>query len=213
MVTGTLGLAYPATAAALRQAAAAARASPGGHCRLLVDVNWRPVFWPDPEAAKPVIREYLRLAHVVKLSDADLLALYGVELEAALLNPCRVADLLPGAEGVLVTAGGEGAAYCFRSAKGNSESRTAFVPPFKGVNVVDTTGAGDAFTAGFILRMLQAGGLDALMAKPAALKEAAVFASACGALTCTRPGAIEGQPSLEECERLFETSKSWQNYW
>ena len=57
-MTGTLGLAYPATAAAMRKAVAAARAA---GCLVLVDVNWRPVFWPDPEAAKPIIVEYLKV--------------------------------------------------------------------------------------------------------------------------------------------------------
>lgn len=49
---------------------------------------------------------------------------------------------------MLVTAGGEGAAYCCRSTKGE---HTGFVPVFK-VDVVDATGAGDAFTAGFVYK-------------------------------------------------------------
>jgi fructokinase len=42
VVTGTLGLAYPQTREAMEAAAAAAKE---GGTRLLVDVNWRPVFW------------------------------------------------------------------------------------------------------------------------------------------------------------------------
>ncbi|PNH05615.1 Fructokinase-2, partial [Tetrabaena socialis] len=81
------------------------------------------------------------------------------------------------------------------------------------VGVTDTTGAGDAFTAGFLYKLLQAGGLDALSANPRLLKEAVVFASAAGASTTTRAGAIEGQPTLEMVEELFETSKDWYNFW
>lgn len=40
----------------------------------------------------------------------------------------QVAARLPKAEGVLVTAGGDGAAYCFRSAKGE---HSGFVPVYK----------------------------------------------------------------------------------
>lgn len=207
LVTGTLGLACPVTAAALRQAVAAARA---GGCIVFVDVNWRPVFWADPEAAKQVTKEYLSDADVVKLSDADLLAIWGVKLETALLNPCSVAQLLPKAQAVLVTAGGEGAAYCFKP--GDAGEHSGFVRAFD-ISVLDTTGAGDAFTAGFIYKMLQAGGLQPLASSPQSIKEAVVFAAACGALTCTKPGAIEAQPSLQEVQSLFEKSKAWYNFW
>jgi len=146
----------------------------------------------------------------VKLSDADLAWLYGLELITALLNPCCLAERLPAARGILITAGEEGAAFCFRSAKGEA---SGFAPVFK-VKVTDTTGAGDAFTAGFIKKLLEReGGLPALAADAKGLKEAVVFASACGAATTTKPGAIAAQPSAAEAAALFETSKGWYNFW
>ena len=43
------------------------------------------------------------------------------------------------------------------------------------------------------LQVLEAGGLQRLLANPQAVKEAVVFAAATGALTCTGPGAIAAQ--------------------
>lgn len=60
---------------------------------------------------------------------------------------------------------------------------------------------------------LQAGSLEAVAHDKQRLKEAVVFASACGALTTTKKGAIEGQPKIEECLELYESSKAWYNYW
>jgi sugar/nucleoside kinase (ribokinase family) len=64
----------------------------------------------------------------------------------------QVAEAFPNAQGVLVTAGEEGASYCFKSsAKGEN---AGFIPCFN-IKVDETTGAGDAFTAGFIYKLLQ----------------------------------------------------------
>jgi fructokinase len=87
LVTGTLGLAAPQTRAAIKAAAAAVKAGGG---KVLVDINWRPVFWDDQEVAKKEILEYLELADIVKISDADLEFLYDIPFVTGLLNPCAV---------------------------------------------------------------------------------------------------------------------------
>lgn len=87
MVTGTLGLATPMTRAAMHQAAKLVKSGGG---KVFVDVNWRPVFWEDTDAAKKTILEFLDLADIVKISDADLEYLYEMQFVTALLNPCTV---------------------------------------------------------------------------------------------------------------------------
>jgi fructokinase len=51
--------------------------------------------------------------------------------------------------------------------------------------------------------MLSCGTLDSLLADPAKLRHAVAFATACGAFTCTRPGAIDAQPTVQEAEELL----------
>jgi sugar/nucleoside kinase (ribokinase family) len=60
--------------------------------------------------------------------------------------------------------------------------------PAARAEIVDTTGAGDSFDAGFVYAFLEGW----------ALERALAFANACGALSCRAPGGVDGQPTLEE---------------
>jgi fructokinase len=59
------------------------------------------------------------------------------------------------------------------------------------VEVADTVGAGDAFTAALLAEMARAGALgpDAMPIDPDALRRWLTFAGACAAWTCARRGA------------------------
>ena len=67
------------------------------------------------------------------------------------------------------------------------------IPAFS-VNAVDTTGAGDAFNAGFAVALMRG----------ASVGHSAVFASAVAALSVTRPGAQPSMPSAEEVEAFLQ---------
>jgi ribokinase len=67
------------------------------------------------------------------------------------------------------------------------------IPPFE-VELVDQTGCGDAF----------AGALAAYLAVEDDIRKAAEFASAAGALACTKMGGIESMPSKAEIIQLLQ---------
>ena len=83
---GTLGLACAASAHAIRKLASAAKRS--ARCVSVVDVNWRPVFWSDPAAARETILEFVgSQADLVKLTDEEAEWLYGIPGADALRQP------------------------------------------------------------------------------------------------------------------------------
>ena len=53
-------------------------------------MNWRPVFWEDPDTAKDSIMPYLLKADIVKVSDEEVEWLLGVPATDALFNPEKV---------------------------------------------------------------------------------------------------------------------------
>jgi ribokinase len=75
----------------------------------------------------------------------------------------------------------------------SAEGHISRVGPYH-VDVVDTTAAGDAFTAA----------LGLAVARGDKLRAAARFANAAGALACTRPGAQPSMPTADEVADFLE---------
>jgi fructokinase len=181
LVTGTLGMAYPESCAAIRRAVELAQMQ---GLQLFVDLNWRPVFWPDQDQAKPLIAELLHQADWIKVSDEEAEWYFG---DAA---PQTVQAQYPQVKGVLVTAGERGCRYWLQGTVGE-------MPAFA-VKVVDTTGAGDAFTAGFLHQICIQTDLD--LSNPTVATQVMRYASAVGTLTTTQAGAIAAQPTADAVE-------------
>lgn len=181
LVLGTLELAYPQTREAIAKALQLAEQY---DVKILVDVNWRPMFWPDQSAALPLIQNLLKKVDFLKIAKEEAELLFNTTDAGAITHR------LDSVEGVLVTDGGKGCSYCLGEHEGK-------LPAFS-VKVQDTTGAGDGFVAGFIHQVSQYGLKS--FATPESARDVVKYASAVGALTTLNPGAIAAQPTASEVE-------------
>ncbi|NEP17943.1 MAG: carbohydrate kinase [Leptolyngbya sp. SIO4C1] len=184
LVLGTISLAYEETQAAVQHAIALTRQQQG---RVMVDINWRPMFWPQPATAPTRIHALLLQADLLKLSAEEAIWLFETR------DPRAIAAQFPNLDGVLVTVGAAGCRYWLGGHVGE-------LPGFT-VDVEDTTGAGDAFVAGFLTQLYRHGHHSLQTAETA--RAAVRFASAVGALTTTRAGAIAAQPTPKEVEAFL----------
>ncbi|ERT04950.1 pfkB carbohydrate kinase family protein [Lyngbya aestuarii BL J] len=186
LVLGTIALAYPES----RQACIhALKMADRYNLKILVDINWRPVFWSNPLDAQRLIPDLLKQVDFVKVSTEEAKLFFNTT------DPISIHSQFDSIEGVMITDGQQGCAYSLGEFQGK-------IPAFD-VKVEDTTGAGDAFVAGFIHQLYQYGirGLN----DPETIKKMITYASAVGALTVTKPGAISAQPTADEVEAFLKS--------
>lgn len=186
LVLGTLELAYPESEQAVLRALELAEQY---DLKIILDVNWRPVFWLDENTAKTKIQALLGRFDFLKLTKEEAEWLFNT------IDPGAITYRLNSLEGVLVTDGENGCAYCL----GENEGK---LPAFS-VPVVDTTGAGDGFLAGFIHQLHQVGIHKLKDAETA--RKIVTYASAVGALTTLKPGAIASQPTAAEVDAFLSS--------
>jgi fructokinase len=157
------------------------RAAESG-CTVSFDPNARPELWPDGEF-RTVVRTALAHVDVLKAAEEELEALgfAGEDVEAMAR---KVLALDEGPSLVFATRGGDGAL-----AVASADARWAGTAEHAGydADVVDTTGAGDAFVAGAIASL--ADGRD--------LEETLAFANAVGAAATTAAGAMTALPDRD----------------
>ena len=147
--------------------------------RLAREANKVTVLTPAP--AKSVNAELLALCDVCVPNETEISAIVHQPISAD-ADAIRAAELLRGhgVGRVALTMGGDGVLIL-------DESGTTHVPATK-VEAVDTTGAGDAFTAALAVSLAGGWGLG----------EAARFAGKVAAISVTRLGTQTSFPSLEE---------------
>ncbi|MBA3795424.1 MAG: carbohydrate kinase [Rubrobacter sp.] len=151
------------------------------------DVNLREHLWDSREAAREAVDPLLDLSTIVKLGDDELGPLLGTDdaEEAARMLLDRGVLL------VLISKGPDGAFYATRDFSGD-------VPAFDVGEIVDATGAGDAFLAATLVH-LSDGPLD----EEERVREAALRGCAAGALACTDFGAMRALPTKDELDKLM----------
>jgi fructokinase len=150
------------------------------------DVNFREHLWESREAAREAVDPLLGLSTIVKLGDDEVSPLLGTE------NIEEAAGMLldRGVPLVLISLGPEGAFYASREFSGQA-------PAFEVNEIVDATGAGDAFLAA-VLEHLSDEPFDEERVRQAALRGCAA-----GALACTDYGAMRALPTKNELERFM----------
>ncbi|MGW5044685.1 ribokinase [Streptomyces griseoluteus] len=138
----------------------------------------------NPSPPRPLPAEVLAACDPLIVNEHEARVLLGDALTGE--DPEDWARLLleAGPRSVVVTLGAEGALVC-------DASGVRRVPPVK-VDAVDTTGAGDAFTAALAWKL----------GSGAELADAAAYAARVGAAAVTKRGAQESYPTAAEVDAL-----------
>ncbi len=159
--------------------------SAGGY--ISFDPNLREEVWAEPSQIKEVVMSAVELADVVKFSEEELTFLTGTEtLDSALDELNAAPNKL-----IIVTLGARGALAVY-----NGERRV--IEGTKVEQVIDTTGAGDAFVGGLLAKLSQSDDWCSWSQVEAAVH----WGNACGALATTQKGAMTALPSLQQLTEL-----------
>jgi fructokinase len=191
---GSISLGSPSSKAATLKALEYARAH---QLYTSYDPNLRMDLWSDPEHARQEINDGFRYADFVKISEEEYEFITGCQS----VEECGEYILGKGAKLVVVTLGKEGCYYSNGRISGYVEGFHA--------NVVETTGAGDAFVAAMLMNiagLINKGDLERL-ADEDHLRSLLRFANAAGAIATTGIGAIPSLPFAKDVEALLVNQK------
>jgi ribokinase len=142
----------------------------------------------NPAPAGQVSRDVLALADFITPNETELDVLVGGS--SASVEQAARSLLTTGEQTIIITLGAQGAWWVRKDGSGQ-------VPTYT-VDVVDSTGAGDAFN----------GGLAVALAEGLSLRDAIAFANATAALCVTRPGTAASMPQRHEVEALLASQSS-----
>ncbi|KKB43783.1 PfkB family carbohydrate kinase [Bacillus thermotolerans] len=155
------------------------------------DPNIRLSFWEAEEEARSMIVSLLSAADIIKVSEEELGFLFPGLYEAEAIRRL----IHTGSSLVIITRGKRGSSYYTSIYSGEVSAPH--------MQVIDTTGAGDAFVGG-LLYQLSSQSFSQLLKNEQAMKRVVEFSNACGALAVTARGAMTALPTLEEVHLVLK---------
>lgn len=160
------------------------------HAIISYDPNIREFLWGDLKLAKLVVLDTLKKVNILKVNEEE------AKLLSCETNPTKAAIKLfrNNLDILIITLAGKGCYYHTAKFQG-------YIPTIK-VKVVDTTGAGDAFNAGFIAGLYQANQRASQLPK-SQLEKILRQATIIGSLTTTKKGAVSAFPNKQEVNKYF----------
>jgi len=133
-----------------------------------------------------LIKNFLNHANVLKLAKEEATLFFEDE------DPLLISQQLSNRPDVIITDGKNPVSWYINGLQGITKTPNS-------QKIVDTTGAGDAFLAGLISKLITSGyPLTKLQ-----IEDCVMFASVCGLLTCLGEGAIDQQPDYKKVERFL----------
>ncbi len=191
LVTGTILLSSPISAETIFFLVEQANKF---EVKIIIDLNWREVFWNHSSFSSEIsnaarvnlIKNFLNHANVLKLAKEEATLFFEDE------NPLLISQQLSNRPDVIITDGKNPISWYINGFQGITETPTA-------QKIVDTTGAGDAFLAGFISKLISSG----YPSNELEIEDCIKFAGVCGLLTCLGEGAIEQQPYYEKVNKFL----------
>ncbi|HET6512072.1 MAG TPA: sugar kinase [Candidatus Kapabacteria bacterium] len=155
--------------------------------KICLDSNYRASVWADREDAQEWYQQALPYVSMLFVTDTDHEAIYGKESFVHAIKRYQSYGI-----NRLAYRMGDKGSILF-------DGRAQTVKAVEGLNIVDTTGAGDAYNAGFIHAMLQG----------RSFYDCGIFATACAATAIEESGGMAKSFNiLKVMEKMAETNKS-----
>jgi 5-dehydro-2-deoxygluconokinase len=153
-------------------------------CRVVFDVDYRAMSWPNAAAAGQAVRLALPFIDVLIGNQPELQLVAGVD------QLDRATEILRERVPLVVSKLGEQGTRVWQG------KESVFLPPYQ-VEVVSTIGAGDGFASGFLYGLLAN--------KP--VLECLHYGNAAAAIVVSRLSCSEAMPALSEVESMVHVSQ------